>query len=80
MLKALRNYRDIDLMLNGATEKFQNTGVSGIFHIAMFKRCKKNGSKWTVTNPQIETNSAANAWGKYEHDLYMRRRCYLKHL
>ena len=78
LLRALKNYEDIDLMLNGATPKWQNTGVSGIYHMGMLDRCNANGSIWTVTNPQIETNSAANAWGKYDHELFMRRRCYLK--
>jgi len=80
LLKAMKNYENIDLMLNGATLKWQNTGVSGVYHCGMSERCIKNGSKWTVTNPQIETNSAANAWTKYDHELYMRRRCYLKSL
>ena len=80
MLKAFRSYELMDLMLNGAAGKYQNTGVSGLFQIGMSERCHKNGSVWTITNPQIETNSAANAWNKYDHELYMRRRCYLKHL
>ncbi len=80
LLKAYHNYELIDLMLNGAVEKYQNTGVSGLFQIGMSERCRRNGSVWTVTNPQIETNSAVNAWNKYNHELYMRRRCYLKHL
>ena len=78
LLRAQKNYENIDLMLNGATPKWQNTGVSGIYHMGMSDRCNANGSIWTVTNPQIETNSAANAWGKYDHELFMRRRCYLK--
>ena len=36
------------------------------------------GTKWAITNPQIESNGAVNVWGKYEHELFMRRRCYLK--
>ncbi|MBQ6087676.1 MAG: hypothetical protein IJK96_06420 [Bacteroidales bacterium] len=80
LLKALRNYRDMDLMLNGAVDKYQNTGVSSLLHIGTSERCHRNGSVWTVTNPQIEGISATNTWGRYDHEPYMRRRCYLKHL
>ncbi len=78
LLRAMRNYETVDLMINGATPKWQNTGVSSIYHCAMSEKYRKVGTKWAITNPQIESNGAVNVWGKYEHELFMRRRCYLK--
>lgn len=77
-LRAMRKFDTIDLMLNGAAPKWQNTGVSSVFHCIMADRYKACGAKWAIANPQIETNSAVNVWDRYEHELYMRRRCYLK--
>jgi hypothetical protein len=78
LLRAIHNFEVVDLMLNGAVPKWQNTGVSSVYHCAMSKKYRKAGTRWAISNPQIETNSAVNIWGKYEHELYMRRRCYVK--
>ena len=80
-LKALKNVETIDLMINGAAPKWQNTGVSSVFHNIMARQYRECGAKWAITNPQIETNSAAFVWNKYgDHELYMRRRCYIKEI
>ncbi len=78
LLKAIWKYDTVDLMINGAVPKWQNTGVSAVYHCAMSEKCKKNGIRWSISNPQIESNGAVNVWGKYDHEPYMRRRCYLK--
>ena len=65
-------------MLNGAVPKWQNKGVSAIYNCAMSDKYQAAGVHWAIANPQIETNSAVNVWGKYENELYMRRRCYVK--
>lgn len=78
LLKALRKFEVVDLMINGAVPKWQNSGVSAIYHCALSLKYKKFGTKWAISNPQIETNSAINVWGKYQNELYMRRRCYVK--
>jgi hypothetical protein len=80
LLKAMHNYETVDLMLNGAVPQWQNKGVSAIYHCSMAEKYKKTGTMVAISNPQIETNSAVNVWGKYEHELYMRRRCYVKTL
>ena len=80
LLKAMHSYETVDLMLNGATPMWQNKGVSSIFHCSMADKYKKSGTVWAISNPQIETNSAVNVWGKYDHELYMRRRCYVKEI
>ena len=47
----------------------------------MARQYREAGVKWAITNPQIETNSAAFVWNKYgDHELFMRRRCYLKEI
>jgi len=78
LYRAMHDYSMVDLMLNGAVPEWQNKGVSAIYHCAMSVKYHKTGTKWAITNPQIETNSAINVWGKYENELYMRRRCYVK--
>ncbi len=77
-LRAFWRYDTVDLMLNGAVPKWQNKGVSAIYHCAMSDKYQAAGVHWAIANPQIETNSAVNVWGKYENELYMRRRCYVK--
>ena len=78
LLRAINNYEVVDLMLNGAVPQWQNKGVSAIFHCSMAAKYKKARTVYAISNPQIETNSAVNVWGKYEHELFMRRRCYVK--
>ena len=78
MLRAMHNYENVDWMRNVAVPQWQNKGVSAIYHCSMADKYKKSKTKYAISNPQIETNSAVNVWGKYEHELYMRRRCYVK--
>lgn len=79
ILRALRNCETIDLVLTGAAPKWQNTGVSSIFHVNMATAFQKAGCKWAITNPQIDTNNAINVWDRYEYkEFFMRRRCYIK--
>lgn len=80
LLQAMRNYKYVDLMLNGAVPQWQNKGVSAIYHQAMGVKYKASNTEWAISNPQIETNSAVNVWAKYDNELYMRRRCYLKNI
>lgn len=78
LLKAMNNYETADLMLNGAVPEWQNKGVSAVYYKEASRRAIAIGEKWGITNPQIETNSAANIWSSYDSELFMRRRCYLK--
>lgn len=78
-LKAKNDFETIDLMINGASPKWNNTGISAVFHCIMSEQFRKCGVKWAVANPQIETNTAVNVWGKYdEKELWLRRRCWIK--
>lgn len=78
VLKALRTYENIDLMINGAAPKWQNTGISAVFHGMMADQFKAAGCKWALANPQVETNLAVNVWERYDSKLWMRRRCWIK--
>lgn len=78
LLRALHDYENTDLMLNGAVSEWQNTGVSALYYRELADRAIKIGNRFAVSNPQIESNSAVNIWNDYEHEPYMRRRCYIK--
>ena len=66
-------------MLNGAAPKWQQTGISAVFHCIMADQFRHNGVKWAVANPQIETNNAVNVWEKYDDkELWLRRRCWIR--
>ena len=76
--RAMHDYEVTDLMVNGAAPEWQNKGVSAVYYEAMADKALKIGNRWAISNPQIETNSAVNIWNSYEHEPFMRRRCYLK--
>lgn len=76
--RALRDYETTDLMVNGAAPAWQNRGVSAVYYEEMADKARRIGNRWAISNPQIESNSAVNIWNSYEHEPFMRRRCYLK--
>lgn len=78
-LKAKNDLETVDLMLNGAAPKWQNSGISAVFHCIMAEQYRANGVKWAVANPQIESNTAVNVWEKYDDkQLWLRRRCWIR--
>jgi GNAT superfamily N-acetyltransferase len=78
LLRALRDYETTDLMVNGAAPEWQNKGVSAVYYEEMADKARRIGNRWAISNPQIESNSAVNIWNSYEHEPFMRRRCYIK--
>lgn len=80
ILRAMHHYEVCDMMLNGAAPQWQNKGVSAVYISDIFQKFQRVGLRDAITNPQIETNSAINIWNSYKHELYMRRRCYIKNL
>ncbi|MCR4824104.1 MAG: hypothetical protein K5849_01980 [Bacteroidales bacterium] len=76
--RAMRDYEITDLMANGVAPKWQNKGFSAVYYEEMADKALKIGNRWAISNPQIESNSAVNIWNSYEHEPFMRRRCYLK--
>ena len=77
-LRAMNDLSLVDLMINGAAPEWQNKGVSAVYYQEMAVKAQRYGMMDSITNPQIETNSAVNLWNSYERELYMRRRCYIK--
>lgn len=80
LLKAFRpkHISVLDLMIMGNAPKYQNTGVSVIVHKILSDNFRRLNIDYAITNPQIETNTAVNVWDRYEHEPFMRRRCYIK--
>lgn len=78
VLKAKEDFEYLDLMLEGAAPKWQNTGISAVFHGMMAQQFEACGARWALANPQIETNTAVNVWARYEHELWLRRRCWIR--
>ena len=81
ILRALRRNDTVDLMLTGTVPAWQNKGLSSVIHASVAEKMRKEGVVRAVTNPQVESNGAAvNVWAKYDSELYMRRRCYVKRI
>ena len=79
LLRARNDFSVVDLMINGAVPEWQNKGVSSIYYQKMAEKAIQYNYGDSISNPQIESNSAANIWNAYPgHTLYMRRRCYIK--
>lgn len=78
LLRAMRDNSTVDLMINGAVPRWQHTGISAVYHAVMSRKCIKYGTHTAIANPQIESNGAVNVWSKYDGELFMRRRCYIK--
>lgn len=78
LLRALKNFENIDLYLNGVKPEWQNKGVHSIYYAEMNKRYIALGSKMAIADPQLETNQAANIWKKYDSSIAIRRRAYIK--
>lgn len=78
LLKARNDFEEVELMLAGAAPKWQNTGISSVFHCMMADQFKACGARWAIANPQLEFNTVINVWERYEHELWLRRRCWIK--
>lgn len=79
ILKARRNYDTVDLMMVGVAPKWEQKGLSSIFHAYLARRFQERGVRYGITNPQFEDNPAVKVWDMYQgRELYIRRRCYIK--
>jgi len=68
-----------DMMLVGATQKWEGKGLTALLHYHMSQKFAKTGFKYFISNPQIETNNAVNVWDNYSNkEPFMRRRCFIK--
>lgn len=81
ILKGYKKYKTIDLMMVGSNPKWASKGLSAIYHSNLAANFQKYNIECAITNPQIDTNIAAiKVWESYDHELYMRRRCWIKQL
>jgi len=80
LLKALKNFDKIDLLLTGVTPEWQNKGVHSLYHAVMNNKYIELGVKTALSNPQLECNEAHRVWLKYNSQLATRRRIYIKKL
>lgn len=79
MLRDFKKCNTIDLMMVGSNPIWASKGLSAIYHSQLAGNFKKYNITTAITNPQIETNTAAvKVWESYEKELFMRRRCYIK--
>ena len=81
LLKALKNYNEIDLYLNGVHPDWQNKGIHSIYYTELNKAYIRLNVKTAVSNQQLESNQQAiSVWKNYEAEPYLRRRCYEREL
>ena len=80
LLKALKNYEKIDLLLTGVVPEWQNRGIHSLYHAVLNNNYIELGVKTAVTNPQLENNEAHRIWLKYNSKVLIRRRIYIKQL
>ena len=79
LLKAYKKYNSIDLMMIGSNPAWNSKGLSAIYHANLAASFRKHNIGCAITNPQIETNvGAIKVWESYDHETYMRRRCWIK--
>jgi len=79
ILKALRKYDTIDLYFNGVHPDWQNKGIHSLYYAAMNETSIKLNIKTAISTGQLETNiNAVGIWDNYEHEPYLRTRCYIK--
>lgn len=81
ILRAMNKTDEIDLYLNGVHPDWQKRGVHSLYYVEMNKAYIRNGVKYAVSNPQLESNmQAVSVWNNYDKEPYLRRRCYNKAL
>lgn len=78
LLRAKNDFELVHLVMEGAVQEWQNKGISSVYYREMGDKAMRIGSRRAISNPQLETTSVSNIWNDYEHDPYMRRRCYIK--
>lgn len=78
LLRAKNDFELVHLVMEGAVKEWQNKGISSVYYREMGDKALRIGSRRAISNPQLETTVVSNIWNDYEHDPYMRRRCYIK--
>ncbi len=81
ILKALKNPKEIDLLLTGVLPEHQNSGVAVILFAELQQQMLDMGIKTMETTGIFEDNHNVIAnWKNYENIQHKRRRCFVKKL
>lgn len=81
LIKAMKNPREIDLLLTGVLQEHQNSGVAVILFAEIQQEMLQAGIKIMETTGIFETNINVIAnWKNYEHVQHKRRRCFVKNI
>ncbi len=81
LMKALKNPKEMDLLLTGVHPHYQKLGLPAILITELQKQMIANGVEWVETTGMFETNTKGiTTWKNYEHIQHMRRRCFVKEL
>ena len=62
LLKALRRFDTIDLLLNGVHPEWQRRGVHSLYYAEMNRNAIRDGVTTAYSNPQIIGNEAVKIW------------------
>jgi len=82
ILKSLKTYEVVEMLLIGVHPAYQRKGVPAIIHYELHKNYLKYGVKYTISSHQLENNKIAlNLWEMYpEKEQHIRRRAYIKEI
>lgn len=80
LLRALRHFDEIDLLLTGVHPDWQKKGVHSLFYSEMNRNIIKHQIKYAYTNPQIIGFEAVKIWSKYNAEELMKRAVFGKSL
>ena len=78
ILKSLKKYDRVDLMLNGVRPDWQAKGIHSIYYTQMTQTYVDMNIKAMYSNPQIIDNEAVKVWGKYENKEIIHRAVFVK--
>lgn len=76
--KALKNNKFVDMYLTGVLPEYKNSGIHVIYHNKLNETFLQHGFEYAFTSQQLENNTAARIWEKYDAEPYFRRRCFIK--
>ena len=81
ILRGLRKFDTIDLLLNGVHPEWQKRGVHSIYYAEMNRNAIKHKVAWGYTNPQIIGNEAERIWSTtYQTEPLMTRAVFKKEI
>jgi GNAT superfamily N-acetyltransferase len=81
MLKALHTYDTVEMLLIGVLPEYQSKGLTALIFAHLHQKYIEYGFKDAISNPQLETNLAAQKiFNLYDCERYTCRRSYKKDL